>query len=241
LKRRRRGSGLGGRPESNERPRAGDAAPKELVVFEHERRFWVRLADGPQTGLFLDQRDNRSLVERESFSRSVLNLFCYTGSFSVSAGRGGARKVTSVDSSRAALSRLDGNLRLNGLDPAQHRLLRADAVDWLARAARRTERFDFIVLDPPTFSRDVDRSFHAPSRYEDLVVGCLQLLDSGGRLLAVTNHRGTSPTDFLALVERAAQRSGRRESEALVLPSPLDCRPRRNVDPATKSVLLSLD
>lgn len=240
LKRRRRAGPSAHRPPSAEGPFAGASAPEEFSVFEHERRYLVRLADGPATGLFLDQRDNRSRLESEASGKAVLNLFCYTGSFSVAAGRGGARSVTSVDSSRAALSRLDKNLAHNGLDPKCHRLLRADAVAWLKRAVRREQRYDAIVLDPPTFSRDAHKSFRAPSQYEDLVLDCLRLLDSGGELLCVMNHRGTTPAEFLALLGRAMERSHRRAKLRELLP-PADFQSRHRTSAAAKSALIQVD
>nr|AQQ74827.1 hypothetical protein [uncultured bacterium] len=225
-----------GGARSEEPPLLGEAAPKELEVHESGRRYWVRLAEGLATGLFVDQRENRTRLQESAADRSVLNLFCYTGSFSVAAGLGGARKVTSIDNSRAALARLNANLRLNLLDPAGHRVLRADAVQFLSRAARGAERFDVIVLDPPTFSSDGESAFSVRAQYETMAKDCFGLLTNGGRLLAVTNDRGTSELEFRRMVERAARSAGRELESLWKPPPPLDCPLGEDASTATKSL-----
>lgn len=242
LKRRRRGDlrKLLHPKRELERPLVGAEAPAEFAVHEHDRRYLVRLGEGIATGLFVDQRENRNRVEHGCHGRRVLNLFCYTGSFSVAAGRGGALQVVSVDSSRAALARLDANLRLNELDPAQHRLLRADAPSWLERAVRRGERFDFVVLDPPTFSGGNAKTFSAEQQYQSLVTNCLLLCAPGARLLCVTNHRGTSSAALQHLIERAARAAARPLTELVVPVAPRDCPPGRSGESATKSCIATL-
>jgi 23S rRNA (cytosine1962-C5)-methyltransferase len=221
-----------------ELPLVGAAAPPELEVNEQGRRYLVRLGDGIATGLFLDQRDNRARLQLASTGQRVLNLFCYTGSFSVAAGLGGAREVVSVDSSRAALSRLDANLRLNALEPARHRLLRADVPNWLERAARRGERFDYVVLDPPTYSGRAQRAFTSEQQYRALVASCLGLCSPGACLLCVTNHRGTTKQALERTLVLAASDAGRQLDDLTRLPPPLDCPAGASGEAATKSVLL---
>jgi 23S rRNA (cytosine1962-C5)-methyltransferase len=222
-------------------PLSGSPAPHEFTVNEQGRRYLVRLGEGIATGLFVDQRDNRERLRRDCRGQHVLNLFCYTGSFSVAAGLGGAAQVTSVDSSRAALSRVDANLRCNALDPAQHCLLRADAPSWLARATRRGERFDFVVLDPPTFSSSRNtKTFSAEQQYRALVKSCLGLCRPGARLLCVTNHRGTSEADLARTLARAATEARVELSGVSSLPPPLDCPRGRSNESATKSLLATV-
>ncbi|TGK39203.1 SAM-dependent methyltransferase [Leptospira gomenensis] len=125
-----------------------------LEVGEGGLRFFVNLSDYLDTGLFLDHRITREMVRKEAKGKKFLNLFSYTGSFTVYAASGGARRSLSVDLSNTYLSWSSENLRLNGFSETQHRLLRADAVEWL-RSERKNqdrERFDLIVVDPPTFS-----------------------------------------------------------------------------------------
>lgn len=193
-------------------PISGDAPEAELVVEEDGMRFGVRLDDGLSTGLFLDQRDNRAQLRADCAGMNVLNLFCYTCSFSIAAGLGGARRVTSVDLAQAALERGDRNLRLNGLSREQHRLLRADARKWLERALRRDERFDRIILDPPSFSNVKGGAFSVDREYAELVRSCVPLLSAGGALLSVLNHRKTSAEQLAALIRSAAAASRRRVS-----------------------------
>jgi 23S rRNA (cytosine1962-C5)-methyltransferase len=242
LKRRKRGDRRHERPAKPraELPLVGESAPTELEVNERGRRYWVRLADGPSTGLFLDQRDNRTRLQGSCVNQRVLNLFCYTGSFSVAAGLGAASRVTSVDSSRAALARVNDNLRLNDLPPSAHRLLRADAVQWLERAKRGPDRFDAIVLDPPTFSSEATRTFRARSQYEFMAVACFELLSPGGRLLAVTNDRGTTRSAFATALERAARQAKRRVESLDVPPPPVDCPLGVDPEAATKSILATV-
>jgi 23S rRNA (cytosine1962-C5)-methyltransferase len=204
-------------------PLLGQAAPDEFVVREGPLRFWVRLADGLSTGLFLDQRDNRRRLFADCRGQQVLNLFAYNCSFSVAAGAGGAERVTSVDLSGAALARGDKNLVLNGLEPSQHRLLKADARKWLERAVRRQEPYDWIVLDPPVFASVGSDTFSVERDYQALATSALQLLRTGGRLLAVLNHRGTSARDHSAWVRAAAVSAGKSISKLEALVPPSDC------------------
>lgn len=221
---------------ASDAPLLGEAAPETLVVTEHGRRYNVNLADGLSVGLFIDQRDNRSRLQLEAAGQRVLNLFAYTCSFSVAAGMGGATSVTSVDLSKRALRRGDANLRLNELDTSVHRLLKADAVKWLGRAIKRDASYDWIVLDPPTFSSKGKAAFSVSKDYEALVQQCLRLLAPGGRLLCVTNHRRTCLGTFEGACLSAATAAGRRVSPVWTSP-PRDC-PRDKDETSTKALLL---
>lgn len=162
----------------------------EIAIEEGGHRFLVNLSDYLDTGLFLDHRDTRRLVGELSRGREVLNLFGYTGSFSVYAAGGGAAATTTVDLSNTYLDWAARNFALNRMDPERHRLLRADAVAFLGAA--RGPRYDLIVLDPPTFSNskkmlgtlDVQRDHPA------LLAGALRLLRRGGTLVFSSNRRG---------------------------------------------------
>jgi 23S rRNA (cytosine1962-C5)-methyltransferase len=194
-----------------------------LLVEEHGMRIEVALGDGLSTGLFLDQRDNRQRVRAGADGRRVLNLFCYTGSFSVAAALGGAREVVSVDLAGRALERARRNFELNGLDPKAHRFFKEDAVKWLGRAGRRGERFALIVLDPPSFATVGKSTFSVDKRYAEVAALALGLLEPGGRLLAVTNHTRTTPPGLRRLLQGAVRTAGRQLRSLRDGPSGLDC------------------
>jgi 23S rRNA (cytosine1962-C5)-methyltransferase len=164
---------------------------REFVVEEGGRRFLVNLEAYLDTGLFLDHRVTRGMVASEAAGRRFLNLFCYTGSFTVYAATAGAAASVSVDLSSTYLDWARRNFVLNRLDAARHRLVRADVLRWLPQARVEGERFDLIVLDPPSFSTskamtgvlDVQRDHPA------LLSGCASLLAPGGTLYFSTNLR----------------------------------------------------
>ncbi len=220
-----------------EQPLRGQPAPFEFAVDEGELRYLVRLADGLSTGLFLDQRENRRRLQGDVQGARVLNLFCYTGSFSIAAVAGGAEQVTSVDLSATALRRVDANIQLNNQQPSRHRLLKADASSWLARAVKRGDKYDWIVLDPPSFASIGKQTFSVAKDYEALAKLCLQLLSPSGRLLAVTNHRQTSRQQFEQTL-RSAMNDEQLSGQLEWLQPPIDCATGPDADLATKSVLV---
>ena len=164
---------------------------QDFVVREGGHRFIVNLTDHLDTGLFLDHRETRALVGTLAPGRRVLNLFCYTGSFSVYAARSKAASTTSVDLSKTYLDWARRNFELNGIDFGRNRLVQADVVRFLEAERSSKDRYELIVLDPPSFSNskrmqgvlDVQRDHLA------LVRGCLALLAPGGELLFSTNLR----------------------------------------------------
>ena len=163
----------------------------ERVVREGGLSFIVNLSDYLDTGLFLDHRPARAMVRAESAGKRVLNLFAYTGSFTVYAASGGAAEATSVDLSNTYLDWAERNLLLNGFSGPAFPLVRAEVRAFLAAAARKGERWDLIVADPPTFSNskaspedfDVNRDWLA------LVESCAALLSPGGVLYFSSNSR----------------------------------------------------
>ena|SRR6478735_3116457 len=222
-------------------PVAGEAAPTPLVVREGAARFAVTLDEGLSCGLFLDQRDNRARVAALCGGRKVLNLFSYTCSFSVYAALASAEQVTSVDLSGHALARGRENFSLNGLDPAAHAFVQTDALEWLVRAAKRGERFGVVILDPPSFSTSgKGKTFRVADGYLGALQSVFAVLERDGRVLAVTNHRKTSPQAFRKIVHDAARAAGREISQLKDMPSPLDCPPGPSGPFPAKSVLISV-
>jgi 23S rRNA (cytosine1962-C5)-methyltransferase len=219
-------------------PIRGSAAPQQLTLVQGRIRFVARLADGLATGMFLDQRANWGRVLDWAEDASFLNLFCYTGAFTLAAAAGGAASTTSVDLAGRALSRLGENLELNGWSGPQHRLLKADVPAWLERARRNQRRHDLIVLDPPSFGT---RSRGVLSTRRDnagLVEASLGLLTPSGRLLSVSHHRKISSRDLEQQLARACAALG---LDATVVPlvGGWDCPSLPGVT-ATKSVLAQL-
>ncbi len=222
-------------------PLAGEAAQAPLVVQEAQARFGVTLDDGLSCGLFLDQRDNRARLAAFCGGRKVLNLFAYTCSFSVYAALASAEHVTSIDLSGHALARGRENFSLNGLDPAAHAFVQTDALEWLARAAKRGEKFGVVILDPPSFSTSgKGKTFRVADGYQGALERVFAVLERDGRVLAVTNHRKTSPQAFRKIAHDAARAAGREISQLKDLPSPLDCPPGPAGPFPAKSVLISV-
>jgi 23S rRNA (guanine2445-N2)-methyltransferase / 23S rRNA (guanine2069-N7)-methyltransferase len=158
-----------------------------LTVLEGGLRFEVNLFDYLDTGLFLDHRPSRLRLRELSAGRDVLNLFCYTGAASVHAAAGRARSTTSVDLSATYLQWASRNLALNGFAGADHRLVQADVIAWLA--AERS-RYDLIFCDPPTFSNSARADdFDVQRDHVALLQACLARLRPGGTLLFSTNAR----------------------------------------------------
>jgi 23S rRNA (cytosine1962-C5)-methyltransferase len=159
------------------------------VVAEHEAHFEVNLSDYLDTGLFLDHRPTRQRVRSESRDRRVLNLFAYTGSFSVSAALGGARRVVTVDLSNTYLEWAKRNFHLNGLDVKDADFIAADVMAWLPTIAPAS--FDLVVCDPPTFSnsKKMRGIFDVQRDHPALLNLCLRLLSPAGQLYFSTNHR----------------------------------------------------
>lgn len=188
---------LGGRP-----------APGRSVVQENGLNFLVDLEEGLNTGLFLDQRRNRlDLMERVRGKR-VLNLFAYTGAFSVAAAASGATQVTSVDVSAPYLDWAQENFRANRLDPKRYEFLTGDCFAVLAnlRKARRT--FDIIVTDPPSFSTTSKSRFTTRQGTAEVVASALPLLAPGGLLITCSNHQKVDLADYLKELRRGALQAG---------------------------------
>jgi 23S rRNA (cytosine1962-C5)-methyltransferase len=189
----------------------GDLArPLTTVVEENGMRFGLDFAAGYSAGLFIDQRANRALV-RHAGVRRLLNTFSYTCAFSVAAALGGAETV-SVDLSKKSLDRGRENFALNGLTTDGHRFLADDVLEVLPRLARKGEKFDAIVLDPPTFSRgNKGRKFQVERDLEALFVAALEVAAPHARILLSTNCTRLDGRALEAIARyglKAARRSG---------------------------------
>lgn len=168
-------------------------AARPFTVEEHGMVLEVELGARLDTGLYMDHRRTRARVRAESAGKRVLNLFAYTGSFTVAAGLGGAASTTTVDLSGPYLDWARRNLRHNGLTGGEHELIQADVLDWLSQAARERRRtWELIVLDPPPFStsKQMRGDFRIQRDHPRLLNDALALLAPGGVLYFSTNFRG---------------------------------------------------
>ncbi|HTQ73938.1 MAG TPA: class I SAM-dependent rRNA methyltransferase [Burkholderiales bacterium] len=182
------------------------AAPLRMV--EHGIEYEVDPAGGQKTGFFLDQRDNRLRVKQLAAGREVLDCFCYTGGFALSALSGGARSVLAIDSSAQALARAGRNLALNDLAPGRVEWLEADVFQALRRLHRDGRGFDLIVLDPPKFAPTAKDAARAARGYKDINLNALRLLRAGGLLATFSCSGGVSPELFQKIVAGAAADAG---------------------------------
>ena len=219
-------------------PIAGSAAPERFELRQGPLGFWVRLGDGHATGLFLDQRANWDRVRQLSAGAAFLNLFCYTGAFTLAAAAGGAASTVSVDLAGRALSRLGDNLELNALSGPQHRLLKSDVPTWLARAGRAGRRFGCIVLDPPSFGTRARGVLSTSRDHPELLAAALSLIEPGGSLLSVSHHRRISERELAEQVASACAELGR-QARVEPLVGGWDCPTLPGVS-GTKSVLAKL-
>jgi 23S rRNA (cytosine1962-C5)-methyltransferase len=187
---------------------SGAAADRPLKIFEHGIEYEVDLAAGQKTGFFLDQRDNRLRVRHLAGGREVLDCFCYTGGFSLSALVGGARSVLSIDASAQALAQANRNLDLNRIDAGRAEWLEADVFQALRGLRREGRQFDFIVLDPPKFAPTSRDAARAARGYKDINLNALKLLRPGGLLATFSCSGGVSQELFQKIIAGAAADAG---------------------------------
>ena len=193
-------------------------APVEPVVFlESGIRFEVDPVRGQKTGFYLDQRENRRIVESLSNGRRVLNAFSFSGGFSLYAARGGAVSVTDLDISPHALASSDRNFTLNLDNPAirrcRHESVKTDVFDWLASPVASPQSFDLIILDPPSLARRESEREQAIRAYSRLVHSAIKLLAPKGLLVACSCSAHVSTPEFLEAVRNAGAQSGRAFTE----------------------------
>ena len=186
--------------------------PNPILFEENGLVFESDLIHGQKTGFFLDQRDNRARVEKLSKGKSVLNVFAYTGGFSVYAARGGAKEVVSVDISAPALEAALRNMAHNGLT-VPHETIAEDAFDVLARMASQKRLFDMIIIDPPMFAQSEKQIDAALSAYRKLTRLGLGVLRKGGTLVQASCSSRVDSDSFFESIHQTAKEAGRRLTE----------------------------
>lgn len=179
----------------------------EQVVLENGHRFFVNWTEGQKTGFFLDQRENRALVGKYSRGRNVLNLFCYTGGFSVYALGAGAVHVDSVDSSRKAVDMVERNMSLNGFEPSRHTGYCADAIEFLRNVPE--DKYDLMIVDPPAFAKHRGALNNALRAYQRLNAAAISKVASGGLVFTFSCSQVVDKEAFALAIFSAAAQTGR--------------------------------
>ena len=204
----------GEREAAAPRTLSGEDPPEHIPVREHGMRLLVDVRRGQKTGLFLDQRENRAVVRQVGRGRTVLNLFSYTGGFSLAAALGGATHVTSVDLAKGAVEGARQNFIANDLDPTAHGFVAADAFDHLAACAASKEMFDLVIVDPPSFAPRKQALRAAEAAYTKLNAAAIRQVVPGG-LVACASCSSHVPMDMFLQILRESARVARRALRVL--------------------------
>lgn len=187
--------------------RAEGFSDDEQTVLENGHKFIVNWTEGQKTGFFLDQRENRALVGRYAAGKTVLNLFCYTGGFSIYALAAGAKHVDSVDSSAKAMMMVDRNVALNGFDQSLHTSHTADAIEFIKNAP--AEKYDLIIVDPPAFAKHRGVLKNALRAYQRLNAAAIARVAPGGLVFTYSCSQVVDKEAFALAVFSAAASVGR--------------------------------
>ncbi|MCL1074669.1 class I SAM-dependent rRNA methyltransferase [Shewanella dokdonensis] len=190
----------------------GELPPMPVVIEENGVKIAVDVTTGHKTGFYLDQRDNRAVAARSVAGKSVLNCFCYTGTFGVYAAKGGAASIENVDVSSLALTMAKANMTLNGIDDSQVQYTEADVFKLLRQYRDEGRTFDVVVLDPPKFADNKAQLPGACRGYKDINMLAMQLLVPGGTLLTFSCS-GLMPADLFQKIVADAALDAKREAQ----------------------------
>jgi len=220
-------------------PVFGEPAEAPLVVSERKVPYETRLGEGLRTGLFLDQRDNRALIRELARDKRMLNLFGYTGSFSVAALVGGASHAVTVDVSRVALAWADRNAAQVG-GSERHRSIAQDAFLALRSLQANEAPFDLVVLDPPSYSTSKHGRFRVVKDYASLCAATLRVMAPGGVLFACVNHHGLTRAALRRFISAAGREAGVAFESMRDMPTQRDFPVSGEAEPAMKCVVVRL-
>jgi 23S rRNA (cytosine1962-C5)-methyltransferase len=173
---------------------------QETIIKENKHSFLVNWVEGQKTGFFLDQRQNRQLLASLVQEKEVLNLFSYSGGFSVYAAASGAKKVISVDSSEKAMKWLGKNVELNAQEANKHELIVSDVMDYLKQ---ENTKYDVVIVDPPAFAKSVKKRHNAVQAYKRLNAKALSKINAGGFLMTFSCSQVVSPKLFYDTIKAA--------------------------------------
>jgi len=183
---------------------------EEFWSMENGLSFRIDWLRGQKTGFFIDQRENRALVERYAKDKDVLNMFCYTGGFSLYALRGGAKTVDSVDVSQKAIELVNINVAKNFPKATNHTAVAADAFEYLSKQKSEGRTFDLIILDPPAFAKHRDAVKNALRGYQRINAKAIEMIRPGGILFTFSCSQAVDKEAFRLAVFSAAAQVGRK-------------------------------
>ncbi len=197
--------------------------PKSPVPFlEHRTQFLADIMVGQKTGFFLDQRENRRLIGKLSQGARVLNLFGYTGGFSIAAGRGGATSAVTVDIAPQAVAMAQQHWELNGLAPEAHEGVARDVFEFLDQSLSAKQRWDIVVADPPSFAPSASKVPQATAAYKKLFCAAAQVTRRGGLLAASSCSSHIGEPAFIEICEEAVSMAKRKGTVVAVQGQPAD-------------------
>lgn len=186
---------------------AGEKPQEPLIILENGVSYAVYLDEGYMTGVFLDQKEVRGrLTEGLAAGQKVLNMFSYTGAFSVAAAYGGALETTSVDLAQRSLPKTQEQFEVNGLSLEQQRIIVMDTFDYFRYAARKNLTYDLIILDPPSFARNKKKTFSVAKDYGRLIEDSVEILSDEGMIIASTNAANLPIKKFKQSIEEALKK-----------------------------------
>ncbi len=178
----------------------------EVIFLENGVKFASNIRDAAKTGFFLDQRDNRKIIQRFAHGKTVLNLFSYTGGFSIFAAKGGAREVTSVDIAKVAIQAVDRNFVINGLKTPHHDIA-TDAFAYLEDLNIQKKKYDFVITDPPSFAPNEKSVEQAKAAYAKIFSNSIKLVNPDGFFAASSCSSHISEREFLDICKEAFSRA----------------------------------
>lgn len=195
--------------------------PEETVFKENEILFSANIRDAAKTGFFLDQRDNRDLIRTFAKDLTVLNLFSYTGGFSLFAAAGGAREVTSVDIAKVAIENVKRNFEINQLKTPHHDIA-TDAFEFVEKEISLKHKYDLVITDPPSFAPNEKSVPQATAAYIKIFASSIRLVRENGLFVASSCSSHISTEDFLEITREAFSKAGKRGTLVQMGGQPVD-------------------